>query len=336
MERMKGEQELIERMKLKAKTLKLQEVTKPFSRQQKEKFLLDAVKRILISEWQCILGGVSSKRRKLLTVMAATFPDNVRYFIFDFLMKDIKQRIDLAFSWLYEEYCLLQGFTRHSYVKSENRPDYAYNELLSQLVQGIQKHCEFKEKIILLRRVFLEAPLLPDDAINKLLELCLIEEYSGHMLDLFKDLAVLRPPRKTKFLRILLTFCVHERADIRERALNHIVDLYHVHKILPQRIEDFGAEWIGYLEKETPPAAIFSQEYGRPVAEAAWKEDTVKICLQVALTLMPYKPEGGFEIIIFLNFYFNFDLFQYTWKNCGKSMQPIQLIASAPFYAPLT
>ena len=292
MERMKGEQELIERMKLKAKTLKLQEVTKPFARSLKEQFLLDAVKRILYAEWQCIVGGVSAKRRKLLTVMAATFPDNVRYFIFEFLMMDIKQRIDVAFSWLYEEYCLLQGFTRHSYVKSEHRPDHAYNELLAQLITGILKNCEFKEKIVLLRRVFLEAPLLPDDAINQILELCLTEEYTQHMLDLFKDLAVLRPPRKNKFVRILLAFSVHEREDLRDRALAHIVDLYHVNEILPQRIEDFALEWIAHLEKEIQPANIFSAEYGRPGVEVAWKEETTKICLVVALSLLPYKPEG--------------------------------------------
>ena len=151
MERAKGEQQLIERMKQRAKTLKLQEVTKTLSRSTKEKFLLDAVKRILHAERQCIAGGVSVKRRKLLTVIAATFPDKVRYYIFDFIMLDIKQRIDLAFSWLYEEYCLLQGFTRHSYVKSENSPNYAYNELLNQLITGVREKCEFKDKILLLQ-----------------------------------------------------------------------------------------------------------------------------------------------------------------------------------------
>ena len=295
MERLKGEQELIERMKQKAKALKLQEITKPFPRSIKEKFLMDAVKRILYAERQCIVGGVSAKRRKILTVMAATFPDNVRYFIFEFIMSDIKQRIDLAFSWLYEEYCLLQGFTRHSYVKSENRPDHAYNELLSQIVFGIINKCELRDKILLLRRVFLEAPLLTDDSLKPFLELILMEEYSSYGLGLLKDLAVLRPPRKAKFLRHLLNFCVHEKVDIRDKALEHIVTLYHSHKLLPTRIDEFALEWASYLEKEIPPANIFGAEYGRPDVETAWREEIAKICLFLLLALTPYKPETYLE-----------------------------------------
>ncbi|KAM7359975.1 symplekin scaffold protein [Cochliomyia hominivorax] len=291
MERLKGEQELIERMKQKAKALKLQEITKPFSRPLKEKFLLDAVKRILHAERQCIVGGVSAKRRKILTVMAATFPDNVRYFIFEFIMMDIKQRIDLAFSWLYEEYCLLQGFTRHSYVKSENRPDHAYNELLSQIINGIISKCELRDKILLLKRVYLESPLLPDEALKPLLQLILSEDYAAYGLDLLKDLAILRPPRKAKFLRHLLNFCVHERIDIREKALEHIITLYNNHKLLTGRIDEFALEWSSYLEKENPPANIYGEEYGRPSEETAWREEIAKICLIMLLTLVPYKPE---------------------------------------------
>ncbi|XP_075145522.1 symplekin scaffold protein [Haematobia irritans] len=291
MERVKGEQELIERMKQKAKALKLQEVTKPFSRSMKEKFLMDAVKRVLNAERQCIIGGVSAKRRRLVTIMAATFPDNVRYYIFDFLMLDIKQRIDLAFSWLYEEYCLLQGFTRHSYVKSENRPDHAYNELLTRLVQGIIEKCEFRDKILLMRRLLLEAPLLPDDVLKIFLRQILIEEYTSHGLELLKDLCVLRPPRRAKCVRHLLQFCVHERGDIRNKALEHIVELYNTQKLLPPRINEFALEWCTHLEKEIPPASIFGVEYGRPDIETAWREESAKICLVVMLALMPHKPE---------------------------------------------
>ncbi|XP_065355238.1 symplekin [Calliphora vicina] len=295
MERLKGEQELIERMKQKAKALKLQEVTKPFTRPQKEKFLMDAVKRILHAERQCIVGGVSAKRRKILTVMAATFPDNVRYYIFEFIMMDIKQRIDLAFSWLYEEYCLLQGFTRHSYVKSENRPDHAYNELLGQIIMGIINKCELRDKILLLRRVYLEAPLLPDECLKPLLKLILVAEYSSYGLDLLKELAILRPPRKAKFLRHLLNFGVHERVDIRDKALEHIITLYNSQKLLAPRIDEFALDWASYLEKEIPPAAIYGEEYGRPNVETAWREEIAKTCLIMLLTLAPHNAKTYLE-----------------------------------------
>ncbi|KAH8340552.1 hypothetical protein KR059_000963 [Drosophila kikkawai] len=291
MERAKGEQTVIEKMKERAKTLKLQEITKPLPRNLKEKFLTEAVRRILNSERQCVKGGVSSRRRKLVTVIAATFPDNVRYGIMEFILEDVKQRIDLAFSWLFEEYSLLQGFTRHTYVKTENRPDHAYNELLNQLIFGIGERCEHKDKIILLRRAYLEAPILPENAIGHLVQLCLVDEFSQYGLELIKDLAVLRPPRKNRFVRALLNFSVHERADLRDRALAHLVSIYHIHKILPARIDEFALEWLKFVVQEAPPAAVFTQEFGRPTAEAAWREDTAKVCLGLALTLLPYKPE---------------------------------------------
>lgn len=137
MERFKGEQSMIPRMKQKAKSLKLQEVTKPISRIAKEKFLLESVNRILRSERSSIVGGVATKRRKIVTILAATFTSSVRDNIIKFIMADIKNRLDLAFSWLYEEYSLLQGFTRHSYIKTEQKPDYAYNKLLNGLIAGI-------------------------------------------------------------------------------------------------------------------------------------------------------------------------------------------------------
>lgn len=324
MERSKGEQTVIERMKERVKTLKLQEITtKPFARSLKEKFLLDAIVRILNSERQCIMGGVAAKRRKLVTVIAATFPDNVRIGIMNFILDDIKQRIDIAFSWLFEEYSLLQGFTRHTYVKTENRPDHAYNELLNQLIRGINERCEFKDRIILLRRVYLEAPILPEDAIVQLVQLCLVEEFMPHGLELVKDLVVLRPPRKTRFVRVLLNYAVHERADLQKRALAHLVTIYHVHKIVPARIDEFAIEWLQFVVAETPPKAIFSADYGRPTAEAAWKEDTAKVCLLMALTLLPYNPESKFRLymICSCNILIKSSISVYLEKICGVFLE---------------
>lgn len=96
-------------MKQRVKTLKLQEITKPMSKNIKEQFLTDAIIRILKSERQCIVGGVALKRKKILTVMAATFTPTVKEVILKFILDDLKNRVDLGFSWLYEEYSLYQG-----------------------------------------------------------------------------------------------------------------------------------------------------------------------------------------------------------------------------------
>lgn len=253
--------------------------------------MLDAISRILKAEWQCVKGGVSVKRRKILTVMAATFPDNVREVILNFIMADLKNRIELAFSWLYEEYCLLQGFTRHSYIKTEHKPDHAYNKLFSQLVAGTIAKKETKEKVILLRRIYLESPILPDDSITNLISMCELEEMSFHCLELVKDLAVRRPTRRSRFLNILLTYSVHENGALRERALESVISLYVTHKVLTNKVDEFALEWLKFLEAEKPPAQMFSAEYGRPEAVLIWNEDLIKICLTVVLALMPYHED---------------------------------------------
>lgn len=144
MERAKGELSA-PKIKQPAKSLKLQEVTKPMSRLLKEKFLLQSVMRVLQAERKSIAGGVAAKRRKIVTVLAATFTGSVRETIIQFIMSDLQNRLDLAFSWLYEEYSLLQGFTRHSYIKSEQKPDFAYNKLLGELITS---RCYYRQKIV--------------------------------------------------------------------------------------------------------------------------------------------------------------------------------------------
>lgn len=289
MERLKGEQSIIPLMKQKAKSLKLQEVTKPMSRAVKEKFLLDAVMRILKAERASIVGGASVKRRKILTVMAATFTSSVRETIIDFIMKDLKSRIDLAFSWLFEEYSLFQGFTRHSYIKTEHKPDYAYNRLLNELIVGVTDCTDIEvNKELILRRIFLEAPILSDESIEQLIGLCELTEFSDCAMTLVKDLAVHRPPKKQKFLQILLKYSVHENLTIRDKSIENILSLYAEHKVMMNKIEDYALMWLSYLEKQSPPDEMFSADYGRPEPVAVWNELLAKVCLSLLFALMPY------------------------------------------------
>ncbi|KAJ6633749.1 Symplekin [Pseudolycoriella hygida] len=289
MERLKGEQAMIPIMKQRAKSLKLQEVTKPMSRAVKEKFLLDAVSRILRAERASIFSGVSVKRRKILTVMAATFTGSVRETIIEFIMKDLKSRIDLAFSWLFEEYSLFQGFTRHSYIKTEQKPDFAYNKLLNELIVGVTESTDIEvNKEDILRRIYLEAPILSDGSVDHLVMMCELTEFSDCAMDLVRDLAVHRPPKKQKFLQILLKYAVHDNSTIREKAIENILCLYAEHKVMMNKIEDYALMWLSYLEKPSPPEQMFSVDYGRPEPTPVWNELLAKICLSLLFALMPH------------------------------------------------
>lgn len=292
MDRVKREQSIIPRMKQKAKDLKLQEITKPISKSKKEQFLVQAIRRILRAEKQSITGGVASQRQKILTVVAATFTSSTRDAISGFILDDITNRLELAFSWLYEEYSLLQGFTRHSYIKSENKPDFAYNKLLNDLIQGVIENADEKlDKESILRKIYHEAPIISDDAFNQLVTLCKSPEYSDFAMQLLTELIIRRQPKKHKYLEVLLKFSVHEHDYFRSQAIDSLIKLYAEHKILNEEIVDHACLWVSYLQKAEPQMEIFGAEYGREETAIVWTESLVRNCMAPFLALMPYHEQ---------------------------------------------
>lgn len=292
MEQAKREQSLIPRMKQKAKTLKLQEITKPIPKNKMETFLLQAVMRILRAEKHSIKGGVFGHRRKILSVVAATFTNSVRDTIMSFILEDIKSRLDLAFSWLFEEYSLLQGFSRHTYVKTENKPDYAYNKVLSDLIAGVlESSDESLDKDAIIKRIYHEAPVISDDAFNQLVSLCELTDYSECAMQLMTELCIRRPPKRSKLLQVLLRFSVHENDYLRTQAIDSLLSIYAEHKMLTEEIEVHATQWLSYLENAEPTPAMFGPEYGREGAAIVWTDSLARNCMALLLTLLPYREE---------------------------------------------
>lgn len=273
-----------------AKSLKLSDVTKPLSRTTKEKFLLESVQRILRAEKKSIAGGAVVKRRKILTVLAATFTGNVRDAIITFIQEDMRERLDLAFSWLFEEYSLLQGFTRHSYIKSEQKPDHAYNRLLGELITHIINSTDAGlDRAGLLRQLYLQAPIISDDAQQQLVTLCEHVDLAAPAMQLVRDLAIHRPPKQLALLAVLLRFAMHEDPALRELAIGAVIVLYAEHKVQVHQIEAHALLWLGFLEQNTPPGNIFTAEHGRPEPVGAWSEPLAKACIALFLALLPYR-----------------------------------------------
>lgn len=290
LERMKGEQP---KLKQRVKTLKLQEISKPLHQDVKQKFLLDAVKRILKCERQAIISGMGLKRKKILSVFASTFMPCVRTMIMDYIFEDLVKRIDLAFLWIFEEYSLLQGFSRYSYLKTEHKHDHAYNLLLTELVTKILgRGAEFRERESILKRIYLEAPLITDETLKILVEMAGegLEECS---LVLLKDLLIRRPPREEMLLNTLLKFTVHGHQATRDKAIENLMNVYTLHQILTEDIEKFAIKWIWFLEKQTPGNEMIKLLVveNRDDFEdiSTWNENLVKLCLNLFLTILPYN-----------------------------------------------
>ncbi|KAG5676157.1 hypothetical protein PVAND_006006 [Polypedilum vanderplanki] len=278
------------KMKQRIKTLKLHEITKPLPKELKHQFLNDAVRKILNCERQAVIGGAGFKRKKIITVFASTFMPSVREIIMEYIMENIVKRFDLAFMWLFEEYSLMQGFTRFSYVKSEHKHDYAYNRLLAEFILKIfNRGTEFRERESLLKRLYLEAPLISDESIDILTRISEHDDLYECGLVLLKDLLIRRPPKEEQLLMTLLKFAVHQKTSIREKAIENVMIVYNMHQILVENIEIFAIKLVKMLEKPTPTSDVLNILSMQNENVEAWTEDMIKSCLNLYLTILPYN-----------------------------------------------
>ncbi|XP_035795243.1 symplekin-like [Anopheles albimanus] len=289
LERVKGsttEPKLRQRIKMP----KLSEITKPLPKATKETFLTDAVSRILRAERQALIGGVSVQRQRIITAFGASFVAPVRQVILDHILEDLPKRIELAFAWLFEEYSLLQGFAPFTHVKHDNGPQYPYTQLLVQLVTNLMERPKdvFRPKESLLKRLYLEAPLMPAEATELLVRMCELEELADCGMQIAKDLLIRRPPRERTYLNILLRYAYHENGPIREKAIEYVMNVFAVHRVLTEDIEARALEWLAYLEQENPPEAMFAAEYGRAEHPRTWNEELAKVSLALFLEVMVY------------------------------------------------
>ncbi|XP_058454907.1 symplekin [Malaya genurostris] len=291
LERVKGVAAGEPRMKAKVKVLRLQDITKPQPRDLRFNFLNDAVKRVLKAEKTALIGGIALKRRRIVTVFGSSFMPTVRDSILEFILQDISKRLDLAFSWIFEEYSLLQGFTRHTYIKSEMKADFAYTQLLLKILTSLIEREDFREKESLLKRFYLEAPMLPDDVIALLTQMCQLEELADCGMQITKDLLIRRPPKEKAYLEILIKYSVFENSIIREKAIHYLMHIYSLHRILTGEMEKHALLWLGYLEHESPPEAIFAMELGRYEHARIWSDELAKTCLGLFLEILVYNQE---------------------------------------------
>ncbi|XP_043283816.1 symplekin [Venturia canescens] len=269
------------------KALKLSEITKPLARETKEKMLLMAVNRILRAEKSAVYGGVAMVRSKILTTLAATFNPYIKEAVLRYITDDMRTRLDLAMGWLYEEYALLQGFQRRTTLckKPREAPHQAYNFLLCTLVSAIDL-IQGKDRDPLLSRLYLEAPLITEDAVEALKALSSDDVRGFAPLQLLREMVVRRPTKQLIFLNVLLCHTGHEIAAIREAAIELVVQLY-ARNDLSKLIEEYAVLYLGFLRQPKPPEIVFGQDRGRPQVEEVWSESTTRACLGLYLALLP-------------------------------------------------
>lgn len=260
----------------KVKTLKLAEITKSLPKDSKEILLLGSVQKLLLSEKT----GTPALREKVITTLAATFGKSVRDSILTYLLTDLRSNVNVALTWLYEEYSIMQGFARIPALRHGGRIDQSYNTLLTSFVSASSSDA------IILSRLLLEAPLVTEGVLDQVCIICKDENRCGWSLGLLRDLAIRRPPKEHMFLNALLSHTTHENNVIRDCAIVHVLEL-HKRPNLKSAIEKFALMNLEYLRYQQPNDSLFGPNQGRLEGGNAWTDDIVKACLMLYVSLMP-------------------------------------------------
>ncbi|XP_054261874.1 symplekin-like [Macrosteles quadrilineatus] len=273
----------------KRRALKLSEITRPMDERKRQRMAVDAVRRILQTEKSAIMGGVFPLYTKMIATLGTTSNDDVKQTILQYITEDLRKRLHLALAWLYEEYSYMQGFNRlppaleHKGYNAEKN----YSSLLRNLIQSIIYRPDIKERETLLYRVYLEAPLITDNAIETLKELCTKETVC---LAILQELVVRRPPRFLIYINALLSHTSHENSEVREMAINCVVSLYNRND-LQSIIEEYAVFYLTFLRLPKPPEVLFGPDKGRPERADSWSDEAIRACLYLYLTLLPVKQE---------------------------------------------
>ncbi|KAJ8719394.1 hypothetical protein PYW08_011569 [Mythimna loreyi] len=289
----------VPKLKQKVKLLKLQEITRPIPKEIKERLIIQAVERILKAETEAAIGGAAQIRAKFITIFASSYTPELRELVLNYILDDPANRIDLALSWLYEEYAFMQGFNRHPVTlqpKVHEKHDQNYNQLLCALITQI---CERGDplmessKDMLLRKVYSECPVVTDEAVDYLKHLVTEDKVALLALELLEELCVMRPPRAHKYVASLLCHILNENEEIRDVALKSSLKIYKrstdaVRKV----IEKHALLYLGFISLNHPPPELSDTRGVR----AAWTDEMYHICLNLVMALLAENEELIIEV----------------------------------------
>ncbi|XP_013918991.1 PREDICTED: symplekin [Thamnophis sirtalis] len=258
------------------KIFRLSDVIKPLTDTQKEKLKLAAVKRILRSEKAVAYSGAAHARVKILSSLVTQFEVPLKQEILAFVLDDIRNRLDLAFAWLYQEYnAYLSQYPTGSLSN--------YDECLIGLLSGLQEKPDQKDGIF--TKVVLEAPLITESALEVIRKYCEDESRTYLGMSTLRDLIFKRPSRQFEYLHVLLDLSSHEKDKVRQQALLFIKRMYEKDH-LREYVEKFALNYLQLLVHPNPPSVLFGADKDTEVA-APWTEETIKHCLYLYLALLP-------------------------------------------------
>lgn len=265
------------------KQFKLASVTKNMDRDLLDQMTVSSVKRILNAEKSALIGNALSERTKILASLVAQFGGELKNLLQEYIFEDLRNRADIAFSWLYQEYVVCHGFNR-SHVGEHKIVLASYDECLTRLLNGLLERSDHRDGLF--TRLFLEAPVITDSAVQILRKFCQDENRVHVGMGTLQEMILARPHHRPKYLLLLLEFASHDKLEVRNHAIRVIKKLYE-RDDLRKSIEGHALTYLKYLLAPKPPIELFSGTRLKTEPPEVWVEDCIKLCLYLCLGLLP-------------------------------------------------
>lgn len=274
----------------KAKTMKLEEVTKPMNAAASAKMQQLLLQRLLKNHKTPLLGSGAKDCVRILTVLMGSISPSECEELEDFLLEDMTSNCDLLFSWLFSEYATDHDFSQvNRFLGNAGKKDKEkqYSDIMSSIVMKALAKEASKERDEFLSRLFLEAPHVPENLISSLVRCG--SQGSDSVLaaaNTLKDITRWRPPASQPALEVLAMLATHEQETVRDQVIPILVELCEQETYM-EIVSESATKFLKYLLLEAPPEALCTHDLGRPVQPEEWTETSVKACLYLHLALLP-------------------------------------------------
>ncbi|GFY78958.1 symplekin [Trichonephila inaurata madagascariensis] len=251
---------------------------KPLKKEESDSLCKAAFSRILKAEQAIERAGASGMRTKILTSLATHIRGDIATDLQSHIMGNPRNRIELAFNWIYQEYSVHKGFENCVEGSFE-----MYEETIDRLISAIVDSDD-EQTHILYSRFFTDAPCITEGMAFCLKHICADETDNKEALELAKCMTVYRPTKKLLFLRVIADLTLHENADIRTKAVNAAFALHGTGN-MQSFIEAFALRSLKFLMSDAPSPSDFV--YFKKHPPVKWTEELTKVCLHLYLSLLP-------------------------------------------------
>ncbi|KAF9181168.1 hypothetical protein BGZ51_005102 [Haplosporangium sp. Z 767] len=170
----------------------------------------------------------------------------------DYICKDFKQRRELALTWLHEEWYYDEMYRRQMGDMDDREPQYLW--CLYRILDGITSGTtQLDAKDRGLTRFLLEAPELPDGAVDIIQKYCDDPARAQLGMACLRDVVNLRPPSRARALEILLGYTSHREKPLRTMAIVTARKWYLENMTVGPKVEEYALAQLESLKEFDVP-----------------------------------------------------------------------------------